>query len=300
MDRRTPDDFRAEINARHHDQQHGDGLTQHNPSDSDIIREAQEAAHRLVAGQSWEDWKAVARALQVVRTQSMAEANTNKPEGKHYAAAISRRLADAKLDKLLGGNEHKALRCRLLDLIDRISDVETWRAKLPTNKRLKWNHPLTVYKNWQNSIIPTNNNSEKPGSPVAKLKQSVAELSEENQRLKQLNGGNTFTAKDTARDVVRILRSMFSESKLTEIRKLLGQAEKTPTKPHFAIKTARSLSSLFDGYRKDSEQQLAERIAAIQRAATHHHLSDADWRAVDRMRSRLAELKHAQSSPAGN
>jgi hypothetical protein len=248
--KRDADDFRAALAASKLEQQH-DGLPQSNPSPSTaltiiqtmqsdalpqgnpspstrinaVIQAAQEAAHRLTAGQSWDDWKAVGRALQVVRTQAMAEARTNKPEGKHYAAAFGRLLSDAKLDKLVGGNEHKALRSRLLDLIDHIDDVEKWRSVLPLNRRLELNYPRTIWQHWQHSKIPINNNSEKPPSLVAKLKENIAALEEENTRLKQLNGGNTLLAKDTARDVVRLLQQTYPESKLKEIRRLLGKAD---------------------------------------------------------------------------
>jgi hypothetical protein len=102
--RRTPDDFAAEMVARRADnpavaidtpdaqinQNHcepQDGLSQHNPP-TDVISAAQEAAHRLISGESWHDWVTVGRALRVGRTQAMAEARTNKPEGKHYAPAL--------------------------------------------------------------------------------------------------------------------------------------------------------------------------------------------------------------------
>jgi hypothetical protein len=218
MTHRTPDDFAADMA-----QQQQDGLFQNNPSPSDIIIAAQEAAHRLIGGQSWEDWKLVGRAAQALRTQAMVEAETNKPEGKRYDAAFGRLLADAKFDKLLGGNEHKALRCRLLDLMNSIGDVEKWRATLPTNKRVEWNYPLTIYKHWRRSHLPITQLADRPPSPVAKLKESVAALEEENTRLKEANGGNNITTKDTAADVVKVLRSLFSASKLARIRQLLGE-----------------------------------------------------------------------------
>jgi hypothetical protein len=70
---------------------------------------------------------------------------------------------------------------------------------------------------------PDHTTSEKPPSLVAKLKENVAVLEQENHRLKSLTGGNAFTSKDCAADVVRILVSTFSPNKLTEIRSLLGK-----------------------------------------------------------------------------
>jgi hypothetical protein len=223
MERRTADDFRAEIDARQVDR--GDGLSQDNPStDHDIIiTAAQEAARRLLSGQSWQDWRKVGSAAQILRGRAMLEAGTNKPEGKLYAAAFGRLLADAKLDKLLGGNEHKALRCRLLELMDHINEVDVWWARLAANNRVEWNYPLTIYKHWQRLKAPTAPPADKPLSPVAKLKESIAALSEENLRLKEANGCSTISARDSARDVVTVLRGMFSARKLEEIRSLLDK-----------------------------------------------------------------------------
>jgi hypothetical protein len=207
------------------DQQHDNhGLSQDNPStDIDIIAAAQEAARRLIGGQCYEDWKAVGLAARILRGQAMVEAGTNKPEGKRYAAAFSRKIADAKLDKILGGNEHKALRSRLLDLIDHIDAVEAWRATLPTNRRLELNYPITVWKQWQKSTVIPDPNKESKLSPVAKLKENITVLEEENHRLKDAAGGSVFTRKDRPRDIVNVLISTVSANKLKEIHKLLGQ-----------------------------------------------------------------------------
>jgi hypothetical protein len=244
--KRTPDDFAAEMAGRGTDQlgvaidtavaepidqnrrELPDGLSQESPSsDTDIIAAAQAAAQRLVSGQSYEDWKAVGRAALILRTQAMVQAGTNKPEGKHYAAALARKLADAKLDKILGSRTHTALRCRLFNMMDRISAVDAWLATLPTNRRLELNYPPTVWRHWQKSTdVPDPNKQPKP-SLTAKLRDSVIALSEENRRLKEANGGSILSPSDTARDVVAVLHGMFSPNKLAEIRRLLGKAQAT-------------------------------------------------------------------------
>jgi hypothetical protein len=111
--RRDADDFAREIKARKATEQ--DELSQDNPSsDINVINAAQEAAHRLLTGQAWQDWVAVGRALLVGRTEAMRTANTNKPTGKLYAAQFGQWLTAAKLDKVA----NKATRSRLLNLLD--------------------------------------------------------------------------------------------------------------------------------------------------------------------------------------
>jgi hypothetical protein len=163
------------------------GTTQN--SDDHVIARAQEAASRLIAGASYQDWITVGRALLIGRAHSMYEAGINKPEGSRYAACFSRWLADTKLDKVAD----KGTRSRLLDLLDHIEDVEKWRQTLATNRRLELNHPNTVWRHWQRSkVVPDPNKVQKP-SPVAQLKQSLAAAEEEVARLKEANGGNLFT-----------------------------------------------------------------------------------------------------------
>ena len=217
--RRTPDNFAAEVRARRADhpaEQSSELSETTQVSDEQVIARAQEAANRLVAGASWQDWLAVGRALRIGRAHAMYEAGTNQPTGSRYAACFGRWLAAVKLDKVAD----KATRSRLFDLLDNLDAVEKWHQSLPTNRRLAINHPNTVWRHWQRSKVVPDPNKPRPPSPVTKLKQSLAEIEEENARLKQLNGGNTFTGKDTARDVVRVLRATFTENKLAEIRRL--------------------------------------------------------------------------------
>jgi hypothetical protein len=219
MERRTPDDFRAGIDARQVDQHELSG-TAHVPDSDEIVRFGVEAAERLTAGHHYADWIKVGRAVVVGRTEAMREAHVNRPEGRGYAAALHRWLVHTGLVRVIGDT---GARSRLLDLVDHHDQVEAWRKTLPSNKQLELNHPNTIWRHWKRStVVPAPNKQPKP-SPVAKLKESVAILEEENQRLKGLNGGNAFTSKDRPADVVRILVSTFSRHKLAEIRSLLGK-----------------------------------------------------------------------------
>jgi hypothetical protein len=217
--RRDADDFRRDMQARQAApvvEQTGLSRTTQN-SDDQVIARAQEAASRLIAGASYQDWVTVGRALLIGRAHSMYEAGTNKPQGSRFAACFSRWLAGTKLDSVAD----KGTRSRLLDLLDHIEDVERWRQTLPANRRLEINHPNTVWRHWQRSKVVRDPNKAQKPSPIATIKQSLIESQEEVARLKEANGGNLFTSKTSAKDVVRILRETFSTSKFNEIRRLM-------------------------------------------------------------------------------
>jgi hypothetical protein len=211
----------AEPNERPHELF---GTTHVHADDDQIVRLGVEAAGRLAADHHYVDWIAVGRAVAVGRTEAMREAHTNKPEGRGYAEAMHRWLKCTGLVNVIGD---KATRTRLLDLIEHHDQVEVWRKTLPFNKQLELNHPNTVWRHWKKATIIPHPDKKTVPSPVAKLKESVVLLEEENQRLKSLNGGNAFTSKDRPVDVVRILVSTFSPNKLGEIRRLLGKEIKT-------------------------------------------------------------------------
>jgi hypothetical protein len=221
--RRDADDFAADIRAKKAAEAtdvQPDGLhgATHDP-DAQVIELAQAAANRLIAGAAWEDWVAVGRALLVGCTAAMREAHVNKPEGKTYAATFSRWLITNKLDKVAD----KATRSRLLELLDHIEAVQKWRSTLPANKQLELNHPRTVFAHWKRSTVVQDPNKQPKPSPVEKYKQEIVRLEQENYRLKDANGGNQFTSKDTPANVVMVLRATFNESKLKQIRALLGK-----------------------------------------------------------------------------
>jgi hypothetical protein len=183
-----------------------------------IIERARQAATRLASGQTWADWRAVGRAYWIGHCEAKRRANNN--QGRRYASAFHEWTRRVGLDKVLFD---KATRACLIKLMENLDKVEAWRKTLPSNKQLEINHPRVVLAHWKRStVVPDPNKPPKP-SAIAKLKQSLADLDEQNCRLRAANGGNNITSRDTARDVVTVLRSLFSEPKLTEIRRLLGK-----------------------------------------------------------------------------
>jgi hypothetical protein len=81
-------------------------------ADDVAIREGEEAAGRLVTGQSLTDQLMVARALMVGRRHALAVSGANRPEGKPYILAFSGWLAEhPKLQSIIGPTRAAGLWC---------------------------------------------------------------------------------------------------------------------------------------------------------------------------------------------
>lgn len=139
-----------------------------------VARQGTLAWARLKKGKSWTDWLQVGEALQVGREWAMNQASTNQPEGKAYNVAFGEWLAKYKLDDMDKGD-----RSRLFAVMDNLPAIDEWRLTLTLTERLKLNHPQAVLRKWKSFVEP-----EKPKSDKPTLRDSVIDLSEENERLK--------------------------------------------------------------------------------------------------------------------
>jgi hypothetical protein len=89
-----------------------DGLSQHNPTSvSDVVRHGQEAMARK--RRVWDDWLAIAEALQVGRTDVMRALHTNEPRGRRYEKAMGEWLIKHGFMEI-----DKATRSRLHDCLE--------------------------------------------------------------------------------------------------------------------------------------------------------------------------------------
>jgi len=104
----------------------------------------QRAWARLKTSQTWSDWKVLGAAIAEGRTVAMAEAKTNKPEGRRYNEAFS-----AWLIKYGFADLEKATRARLLACMENLDAIEAWLAQQEITKRLRLNHPVTVWNAWK-------------------------------------------------------------------------------------------------------------------------------------------------------
>jgi hypothetical protein len=92
----------------------------------------------------------------------------------------------------------------LFDCLDHRDKIERWREALPLRRRLELNHPKTVLINWQKTTVAEAENKPARLSPVAKLKQEVVRLEDENHQLRSA-GDDLFSARDSAVDIARLI-----------------------------------------------------------------------------------------------
>jgi hypothetical protein len=182
-------------------------------SNAQCIRAGQEAWHRLVSNQSWDDWCLVGEALLIGRTEAMRVAHTNGPEGHRYCEEYSLWLKNNNFDGV-----DKGVRSRLFECLAYRQEIERWRATLPRSEQLKLNHPQAVLRRWEASWKPRGAVKK---SYVAKLNDALIQSQEENARLKldvERNGvGDRWTPESSADQVAEVIVGTFKTWKAREI-----------------------------------------------------------------------------------
>jgi hypothetical protein len=114
---------------------------------ADVYREGREALDRISTARDWSDWQKVGAALAAGRTEAMRSANTNRPKGKKYNQDFGDVLKREHLDSI-----DSATRYQLLQIAENLPAIEEWREKLDPDRRLKLNHPSTIWRNWQRTV----------------------------------------------------------------------------------------------------------------------------------------------------
>jgi hypothetical protein len=185
---------------------------------NECIRAAQEAWGRLSSGHTRHDWMLVGKACQLLRAEAMRAAHANKPEGRRYNQEFSDLLKANGFDGI-----DKATRSRLFAILDDITEIESWLATVPANKKLRFNHPDTIWRAYQKTIIKKSDDGKKP-SHVEKLTTALIESEEEKAKLKrEVERGSLFTRRDTARDIAGVVFRMISPSKAREVARELNR-----------------------------------------------------------------------------
>jgi hypothetical protein len=186
------------------------------------VRHGQEAWCRLRANSTWADWVAVGAAHVVGRSTAMRDAHTNTPKGRGYNAAFiawQKKFGFETLDK---GD-----RARLFEVMNHLKEIDDWLQKLPESERLRLKHPNSVLRRWKAAIVKPKA-SELRISPVQKLKDSLVNLQEENDRMRreiERGGGDLWSADDRPKDIARIIVDKLTKAKAERVARNLQRAE---------------------------------------------------------------------------
>jgi hypothetical protein len=170
----------------------------------------------------WSRWMKIAAAIEAIRTEAMFLSQVNVPDGhnKKYQRAHAELIQRHRFDQL-----RKGVRSHLIDCLRHRAEIESWLSGLPADQRLRMTHPVVILRNWRLATTTPNSTTKRP-SAVAELKAKITALEGQIALLRHGDGG-TLTAKDSPRDAARVIRAIFSERKLSEIRRLLGKDDVT-------------------------------------------------------------------------
>jgi hypothetical protein len=217
------------------DQPHDDLGCAVQPNLDDQVRIGREAWLRLTNNPTFTDWLLVGDALLAGRTEAMRTAHTNSPQGSRYNREYSSWLKANKFDGI-----DKSTRSRLLECLKHRPKIEAWLATLTTGEHLKLNHPAVILRRWQRTIVKKPDATAPKVSPVAKLKQSVIALEEENTRMKreiERGGGDLWTPQDTPKDIARVIFQKISRSKARDVARELNRLAREIEKANAASAT---------------------------------------------------------------
>jgi hypothetical protein len=186
------------------------------PQDRELVTAGQEAAARVKRSAS--DWIAIGKAVDVGKRYAMRLAGKNQPRGKAYCTHFDKWLTDNKFDWI-----GKTTRSKLLQMVDKLPAVEEFLAAQPEEKRHDLNNPVTVMARF--TAAKRELDPEKPTSPYRKLRDSVAQLEERNDRLtRDLEKATSFDKKPSEIAAALVAASP-NKARLvaTEIEKLLAE-----------------------------------------------------------------------------
>jgi hypothetical protein len=195
-----------------------DGLLQDNSANSQIVRLGQEAMARQRRG--YDDWLAIAEALQFGRAQVMREVHSNEPRGSRYEKAIAEWLITNSFQEI-----DKGTRSRLLECLEHRVEIDKWRQRLTAAERFRFNHPNVVLRKWKASTVVPDPNAPAKVSPYAKLQAEHVETIERLHRAEEeirRGGGDLWCARDTAKDIAAVMRAnLRSVSQAEEVARAL-------------------------------------------------------------------------------
>ena len=202
-----------------------DGLSQLNPSAvSEIVRLGQEAMARK--RRAWDDWLAIAAALEVGRTDLMRALHTNHAHGRRYEKAMGEWLIAHGFKEI-----NKSTRSRLLECLKHKVEIQAWRSRLTDAERFAFSHPDTVLRKWKASTVVPDPNAPLRISRTQKIKDELFAVTEERDRYKreyERGGGDLWSAEDRAQDIAKVIFGKLNRSKAERVArailKMVGSA----------------------------------------------------------------------------
>ena len=172
----------------------------------------------------WEQWRKTGRLLVVIDDEATARAGNH---ASHHLKTVR-----GELLKQHGVHDiDKGVRSRLIAIMRREADVETWRRVLTAGERLKWNHPYSVHHHcplFKKTPDPNVKPKEKPPT----LREVNARLQEELHRVqeeKELTGSGSnvdFDNYDAPSMAATIARGLVTAAKIRRLIHALGKEAK--------------------------------------------------------------------------
>lgn len=192
-------------------------------TDADIekrdIELAQDAWVQLKTKPDWDRWITVGRVIETAQRHAMRESNSNRPSGKAYSAVFGKWLRENKFDDL-----DKGTRSNLMDCMASLVEIEAWRKTLSDDKRMKFNHPSTVLRQWRAHARETEPAKAKEATTLTIVQQQLAMVTAERDALRKQGGGSSFHKSDTPDAIAKVIVSDLhgvSADKLGRIKRAL-------------------------------------------------------------------------------
>ena len=114
-----------------------------------IIRDGQAALRWLDRDKTWEAWLRIGKAFLEVRNVAMHRAGVNRPYGPRYRDLFGLLLRQFKFtDRIKDSGD----RARLVEVMENLAAIETWRNGLSDDDKRRWNHPTTVLREYKKAI----------------------------------------------------------------------------------------------------------------------------------------------------